>query len=36
MPKAEPHFDQAYADEISIKYEHIKILCKEARTVTDV
>ena len=36
MPKAEPHFDQDYADEISIKYEHIKTLCKEARTETEV
>ena len=26
MSNAEPHFDQNYADEISIKYEHIKIL----------
>ena len=24
MPKAEPHFDQDSADEISIKYEHIE------------
>ena len=36
MPKAEPHFDQDYADEISIKYQHIKILCNEARTETEV
>ena len=36
MPKAEPHFDQDYADEISIKYQHIKILCTEARTETEV
>ena len=36
MPKAEPHFDQDYADEISIKYQHIKIICNEARTVTEV
>ena len=36
MPKAEPHFDQDYADEISIKYQHIKILCKEARNKTEV
>ena len=35
MPKAEPHFDQDYSDEVSIKYEHIKILCNEARTVTE-
>ena len=36
MPKAEPHFDQDYADVISIKYQHMKILCKEARTETEV
>ena len=35
MPKAEPHFDQDYSDEVSIKYEHIKILCNKARTVTE-
>ena len=32
MPKAESHFDQDYADGISIKYEHIKIVYKETRT----
>ena len=36
MPKPEPHFDQDYADEILTQYEHIKILCKEARTETEV
>ena len=36
MLEAEPHFDQAYSDEISIKYEHIKILCNETRTDTEV
>ena len=36
MPKAEPHFDQEYSDEKSAKYEHIKILCNETRTDTEV
>ena len=29
MPKSELHFDQEYSDEISMKYEHIKILCND-------
>ena len=36
MPMAEPHFDQDYADEVSTKYEHIKMLCRESRTGTEV
>ena len=36
MPKAESHFDQDYADGISIKYEYIKIVYTETRTETEV
>ena len=36
MPKAEPHFHQEYSAETSAKYEHIKILCNETRTATEV
>ncbi|MCG8033679.1 MAG: endonuclease/exonuclease/phosphatase family protein [Candidatus Thiodiazotropha taylori] len=36
MPKQESHFDQEYADEIAIKYEHIKLLCKESGSGTEV